>query len=80
MHHNGLGGNQDKIDAFRELKELSRKAPFTSKKITMGGFLITDTALQDIPGAEKMTPEELERGYRVLRQAGDYIAKILNPA
>jgi hypothetical protein len=77
MHHGGLSGNEDKIDAFRELKELSKKAPFTSKKITMGGFLVTDTPLQDIPGAEKMTPEELERGYRVLRQEGDYIAKIL---
>jgi hypothetical protein len=43
----------------------------------MGGFLVTDTPLQDIPGAEKMTPEELELGYRVLRQEGDYIAKIL---
>jgi hypothetical protein len=77
MHHGGLSGNEDKIDAFRELKELSKKAPFTSKKITMGGFLVTDTPLQDIPGAEKMTPEELELGYRVLRQEGDYIAKIL---
>jgi hypothetical protein len=77
MHHGGLSGNEDKIEALKELQKLSSGPPFQSKKITMAGFLLTDTKLEQIPDARGKTWESLERDYRVLRQEGNYIAKIL---
>ncbi len=77
MHHGGLSGNEDKIEALKELRKLSSGPPFQSKKITMAGFLLTDTKLEQIPDARGKTWESLERDYRVLLQEGNYIAKIL---
>ncbi len=80
MHHGGLAGNQEKIEALKGLKELSAQMPFRKKRITMAGYLLTHTDLGEIPDARGKTWEELERDYRVLRQEGEYFAKIIQPA
>lgn len=78
MHHGGLGGNQEKIDALKELQELSKEAAFRTKKVTMAGCLLTQTELKDIPDARDKDWPTLERDYRVLRQEGAYISRILS--
>jgi hypothetical protein len=73
----GLAGNEDKIEAFKELQRLSREPTFHSKRITMAGYLLTETKLEDIHDAKGKSWITLERDYRVLLQEGNYIAKIL---
>src|SRR4030042_3440312 len=63
LHHGGLAGNQDKIDALKELQKLSEDPSFQRKKIAMGGYLVTQTKLRDIPDARDKTWEDLERDY-----------------
>jgi hypothetical protein len=77
LHHGGLAGNQDKIDALKELLKLSEEPSFRKKKITMGGYLVTQTKLKDIPDARDKTWGDLERDYPILRQEEDYIGKII---
>ncbi len=77
LHHGGLQGNQDKFDALKDLKELSKERSFKKKKITMSGFVLTQTRLKDIPDAKDKSWEELERDYPILRQEREYIEKVL---
>ena len=78
MHHGGLSGNEDKIEALNELQRLSSDHAFQSKKITMAGFLLTDTKLEQISDARGKTWETLERDHRILLQESNYIAKLLH--
>jgi hypothetical protein len=77
LHHGGLAGNQDKLDAFKELKDLNKETSFRKKKITMAGYLLTQTKLKDIPDAKNKTWEELEKDYPIFHQEGEYIRKVL---
>ncbi|HSB69291.1 MAG TPA: DEAD/DEAH box helicase family protein [Candidatus Methylomirabilis sp.] len=77
MHHGGLSGNREKIEALMELVEISREALFRDKKITMDGYILTQSKLEEIPGADEMDWSALKRDYRVLRQEGDYFAEVL---
>jgi hypothetical protein len=43
----------------------------------MGGYLLTRTILDQIPGAEDLGWEDLERDHLILRQEGDYLRKLL---
>lgn len=76
LHHGGIAGNQDKIDALDELKRLSNEKSFRRKDISLVGCLLTQTKLKDIPDARGRTWEDLEREYPIVRQEGDYISKI----
>ena len=79
LHHGGLSGNRDKIEALKELKQVSLEAPFKKKKITMTGYLLTRTKREQIPGAEDIEWGALEKDYQILRQEGKgYLKKILN--
>jgi len=79
LHHGGLSGNRDKIEALKELEQISLERPFRKKKVTMTGYLLTRTKRQQIPGAEDKEWDELEKDYQILRQEGrDYLKKILN--
>lgn len=77
LHHGGLTGNREKIEALKALQGLSEETLFRDRKITMAGYLLTETNLKDISGAEDKDWPTLERDYRVLRQEGAYIRKIL---
>ena len=77
MHHGGLSGNREKIEALRDLKELSRGAPFRAKSITMDGYILTQSKREEIPGAEDKDWPTLEREHRLLQQDGDYLGKLL---
>jgi Type III restriction enzyme, res subunit len=77
MHHGGLSGNQDKIEAFRELRSLAARPAFRGRAVRLAGCIVTETPRDDIPGAEAKTWEELEREYGVFEQQGPYIEKIL---
>jgi hypothetical protein len=77
LHHGGLSGNEDKIEALKELGKLSAGEAFRRKRLTLDGYLLTDTALDKIPGAERKSWNELERTFKILRQSGAYLEKIL---
>ncbi len=77
LHHGGLPGNEDKIEALKELGRLSDDDAFRRKWVTLDGYVLTDTALDKIPGAERKTWEELERSFKILRHDGNYVEKIL---
>jgi hypothetical protein len=77
MHHGGLSGNREKIEALKELEDLSKEAPFRAKKITMDGYIVTQSKREEIPGAEDKDWPTLERDYRVLQQDGEYFEKLL---
>ncbi len=78
LHHGGLtGSNLDKIAALQYLAEVSRQPAFRSKKISMDGYVVTNTQLDQIPGAQGKTWAQLRQDYRVLRQGGSYMETIL---
>jgi hypothetical protein len=77
LHHGGLSGNRERIEALKELSEVSQEAAFRKKKLTMGGYLLTRTKLDQIPGAEHLGWQELEQDYQILRQEGIYLKKVL---
>lgn len=81
MHHGGLTGNKEKIEALKELERLSREAPFRAKNMVMDGYILTKSKREEIPGAEDTDWPTLEREHRVLRQEerGEYLEKILAP-
>ena len=78
MHHGGLSGNREKIEALKELENLSGEAPFRAKKITLDGYILTQSKIAEIPGAEDKDWSTLERDYRVLQQEGEYFEKLLS--
>jgi hypothetical protein len=80
LHHGGLAGNEDKIEALKKLQTLSEEPAFQEKKITLDGYLLTTTELHEIPDAKGMTWEALEHEHRVLYQDGAYIHKIMTTA
>jgi len=45
LHHAGLPGNEDKIEVLKELGKLSDDEPFRRKKVTLDGYVLTDTPL-----------------------------------
>ena len=73
----GLAGNQEKIEALKELEDISNTEPFRAKKIVMDGYLLTETDLHDIPDAKGKTKAQLEQEFRLVRQQGMYMEKIL---
>lgn len=79
MHHGGLTGrNEDKIEAFRELWQLNQTPAFRTARMDVGGYLVTQTRQEDIPGAENMDRRRLAVEHRLLFQEDtDYIAEIL---
>ena len=78
LHHGGLAGNTDKMDALRDLEEVSKQKSFRKKKVSMTGYLLTQTELKEIPDVRDKNWEDLERDYPLLRQEGKYIKKILD--
>jgi hypothetical protein len=79
LHHGGLAGNKDKMDALRDLEEVSKQKSFRKKQISMTGYLLTRTELKEIPDVQDQDWEDLERDYPLLRQEGEYVRRILNP-
>lgn len=78
LHHGGLAGNQDKFEALRELRTLNQEAAFKARGISMSGYLLTETALNQISDAGGRSWDALERECPLLRQSGEYIKKILD--
>jgi hypothetical protein len=66
MHHGGLSGNADKIDALHALYALGQTKAFQDKSISLDGYILTDTPREQMPGAETMGWEELAKKHRVL--------------
>ncbi len=77
MHHGGLSGNRDKIEALKELDGLNRDPNFERAALDVGGYLVTDTPREHIPGAEDATWATLEREHKLLPQSGGYVATVL---
>jgi hypothetical protein len=76
LHHGGLQGNKDKMDALNKLAAISQERLFKRKRIKMAGFLLTKTKMKDIPDAGNRSWSDLEQEYPLLRQEGTYIQKL----
>lgn len=72
LHHYGFAGSADKFDALTLLKQFEEKDEFKAKMITLDGFLLTDTPVEQIPDAEGREWSVLEKEYPILQQHGDY--------
>lgn len=59
-----------KIECLKELEKLSERADFRKQNFTLDGFILTSTKKEKIPGAEKMTWEELRRDHCLLSEDG----------
>ncbi len=77
LHHGGLTGNREKIEALKELQDMSKDAPFRTKRIAMDGYILTQSKREEIPGAEDKDWPTLKRDYRVLQQEGEFLEKLL---
>jgi hypothetical protein len=78
MHHGGLSGNADKIEALKHLETLNGEATFQKKKLLVAGCIVTDTERDQIPGAEDKGWDVLERDYLLFPQDDHYIERILS--
>lgn len=77
MHHGGLPGNSDKIEALKDLREISKEEVFDEKKVQLDRFILTTTELSKIPGAEKLSWEKLKSAYGIVRQEGEYCEAVV---
>jgi hypothetical protein len=78
MHHDGLGGkNASKIEAFRELANLSQTSEFKKEALSLDGFILTETDKTKIIGAENKSWDTLESEHCILRQHGEYCRRLL---
>jgi len=71
MHHGGLSGNEDKIQAMKELEKLSEEKAFQKKRITLKGFILTETSIENMPGAEQTDWDTLRKDYNILWRDGE---------
>jgi hypothetical protein len=80
LHHGGLEGNRPKIEALQALKQVvSSQKPFKDLGISLGGYILTSTRLEEIPDVGGKDWQTLARKHNVLRQEGDYLTTILKP-
>jgi len=77
LHHGGLAGSADKFEAFRALKSLSDDPAFRAKRITLDGFLLVQTPLEEIPDGAGRDWTQLEAESPLVRQADDYVRRLL---
>jgi len=77
LHHDGLSGTEDKFAALRALSDLSLKQEFHQRGITLSGYILTSTTLDQIPDRNGRTKAELEKAYALLFLEDGYIGKVL---
>lgn len=76
LHHGGLAGSMDKFAALSKLKEFSELPDFKSKKISLDGFTLADTPIEQIPDAKERNWADLEKEYPLIRRMGDYCRRL----
>lgn len=78
LHHEGVQDN-DRFEAIEKLRSLSTSSLFRKKKISLDGYILAPpkTTPDRIPGAGRLTWNELEERYPLLRQDGRYVSKVL---
>ena len=70
---------RDKIEALQALERaVSNQSPFKEQGILLGGYLLTDTALEQTPDIGRRNWEDLARHENILRQDGNYICRLLS--
>ncbi len=77
LHHDGLSGSADKFSALEKLKEFSSRRDFEQKKISLDGFILSATPLEQIKDSGDMCWDDIERKYPVRHCGGDYVRKLL---
>ena len=68
LHHGGLSGNEDKIQAMKDLANQSGEKAFLKKRINLKGFILTETPVENIPDAKQNDWDTLRKDYNILRQ------------
>jgi hypothetical protein len=58
---------------------VSSQKPFKDLGISLGGYILTSTRLEEIPDVGGKDWQTLARQHNVLRQEGDYLTTILKP-
>jgi hypothetical protein len=78
MHYGGLEGNRPTIEALQALAQVgSEQRPFKDQGISLGGFILTGTRLEENRDAGGRDWATVERDHNALRQEGGYVAKLL---
>ena len=80
LHHGGLSGSADKFAALSKLKEFSELPDFKSKKISLDGFTLADTSIEQIPDAKDRSWADLEKEYPLIRRINDYCERLFTVA
>lgn len=62
MHHGGLAGNRERIEAVREPGRLNANPAFRSARLDVGGYVVTETALKEIEDVRAAGLSGRERG------------------
>lgn len=80
LGHQGVDAIDDKARAFDFLVKTSGAADFRAARMTMEGYILTQTPLDEIAPGQDVRWVDLERGYHVYWQddAGDYIHTLVN--
>ncbi len=77
LHHEGLSGNADKFAALTAVRALSGRPDFQKAQVTLDGYVLTNSKLEDIRDANGRDWPALEAAYPLKRMEGDYIRDIL---
>ncbi len=77
LHHEGLSGNADKFAALEALRALSQQLDFQKAGITLDGYMLTTTPVEEIPDAAGKTQTQIEQQYPLRWMEEGYISKIL---
>lgn len=77
LHHDGLEGSKDKFEALRALQVLSELSTFKEKHISLDGFILAFTPLNEIPDVGERTRGQLEAEFPLMWQEGNYGERLL---
>jgi hypothetical protein len=79
LHHGGLAANEDKFEALRKVRDLSEHPDFKAKGITLDGFVLVPTQIEQIPDRGARGWPELESEFPLLRQDDKCARRLLTP-
>jgi hypothetical protein len=77
MHHGGLKGNEDKIESLRMLETISAQPAFVARGVSLSGWLLTQTPLDQIPDAAGLSWQDLEVDHRLLSLERPFAERLL---
>lgn len=69
--------NEKSTGSLNDLEIVRREARFKKKNVKLDRFILTETELKKIPGAENLTWKEMREQHKIVRQEGEYCLGLL---